>query len=52
MRLPIFVEAFLDGFTPGWFGHLRRPGAPEYLFTQDAEDDEDDAGPDDVLVLP
>jgi hypothetical protein len=42
----------LDGFTPGLFGHLRRRCTPEYLFTQDAEDDEDDASPDDVLVIP
>jgi hypothetical protein len=51
MRLHVCVQTFLDGFTPGFFGKPSRPGAPEYLFTQDAEDDEDDAGPGDVLVI-
>jgi hypothetical protein len=39
MRIPTFFLAFLDGFTPGRFDHASRPGAPEYLFTQEAEDD-------------
>jgi hypothetical protein len=45
MRLWLFFQAFLDGFTPGgFFVQARRPGAPEYLFRQ-----EDDAEPDDAL---
>jgi hypothetical protein len=45
MRLRWFFLAFLDGFTPGWWGNARRPGAPEYLFAQEevSEDEPDDA---------
>jgi hypothetical protein len=37
MSLSTFVEAFLDGFTPGWSCSRRRPGVPEYLFAQSEE---------------
>jgi hypothetical protein len=47
MQLPAFVQAFLEGFTPGWLGgHARRPSAPDYFF---AQDEEDDAEPGDAL---
>jgi hypothetical protein len=41
MRLRWFIQALLEGFTPGFWGKARRPGAPEYLF---AQDDDEDAG--------
>jgi hypothetical protein len=38
MRLPVFVQAFLDGLTLAvLFGKVERPGAPEHLFTQEGE---------------
>jgi hypothetical protein len=37
MRLSMPARAFLDGFAPGFFGQMRRPEAPEFLFAQDAE---------------
>jgi hypothetical protein len=45
MQLPVFAQAFLDGFSlSGLFGPARRPGAPEYLFAQsDQEEGEADA---------
>jgi hypothetical protein len=33
MRLPLWAEAFLDGFTPGgWAVRSRRPSAPDSIF--------------------
>jgi hypothetical protein len=43
MSFSTFVRGFLDGFTLGWPGERRRPGAPEYLFAQD-EDSENEGG--------
>jgi hypothetical protein len=39
MRLRWLIEAFLEGFTPGWWGKPQRPGVPEYLFAQDDAED-------------
>jgi hypothetical protein len=39
-RISIGLDAFLVGFTcAGFFGPIRRPGAPDTLFVQD--DDEE-----------